>query len=732
MSGKPLVYEFNGVRVDLRAFQAFRGEVPLSMEPKAFEVLVFMIENRGGLIEKQAILDRVWPDTSVTENAMTRVIAQLRRVLGDDAKEARYIETVPRKGYRFIAKVDEIGDPEGESTAKAPGALNVMSITGRTATTFVNQNSVWAGKRAVLAAVAFTVAIGLVAVALIWRSQARTMGSVRPAIIRTVQITNSSELDIFPSFSPDGSSIAFSSNRSGGFEIYIRQLAGGRDQQITSDGMENLEPAWSSDGSQIAYYSGRRRGICVVPALGGVPRQLTDFGSHPAWSPDGKLIAFQSGAIRDLTANASAAGPPSTLWVVAAAGGAPNQLTMAGVPAGGHGSPSWSPDGSRIVFTSSDFSDSDVWSVAAAGGQLQSITVARLRCYEPVYSRDARSIYYSTEGAGLLQQAVSKTTGAPEGEPIQVINPGTTGIRHLALSANGKRMLYSAVSVQSNVWSLPLSPASGGPTGNPRPLTQNSNYRNTSPVFSPDGQKIAFNTWRRAAMPEIWLMDQDGGNQVQLMADTPNHNLVGWFQDVDHLAFAGVQGGRWGVQGLALGAGRETQLVELPPNAGFFVRIAPDGHAIAYHSVGGGAMNIWTQDVPSGKMRQLTFDDQSMAFPCWSPDSKFIALQMTRGDDTNICVVPSDGGTPIQVTHDRGLSWAYSWSPDGDKIAFAGTREGIWNVYWVSRRTGDERQITANFKTNAYVRYPAWSPLGDQIVYEYAETTGNIWMAEFR
>jgi len=732
MSEKPLIYQFNGVRVDLRAFQAFRGEAPLSMEPKAFEVLVFMIENRGRLVEKQEILDRVWPDTSVTENAMTRVIAQLRRVLGDDAKEARYIETVPRKGYRFIASVQEFGNGGGEAATESTVASNVMSTTGRTATTSLNRTPAWAGKRAMLAAAAAAASIVLIAAALIWRSNAKTSGSARPGIIRTVQVTNSSGLDIFPSFSPDGSSIAYSSNQGGSFEIYIRQVSGGRDQQITSDGMENFEPAWSSDGSQIAYYSGKRGGICVVPALGGVTRQLTDFGSHPAWSPDGKLIAFQSGAIRDLTANASAAGPPSTLWVVPVAGGAPNQITTAGIPAGGHGSPSWSPDGSRIVFTSNDYSDSDVWSVAAGGGQVQSITPARLRCYEPIYSRDGRSIYYSTEGAGLLEQAVSSTTGASAGEPVQIISPGTTGIRHLALSANGKRLLYSAVSVQSNLWSMPLSAASGTPTGSPHPLTQNSNYRNTSPVFSPDGRKIAFNTWRRAAMPEIWLMDQDGSNQVQLMADTPSHNLVGWFQDVDHLAFSGVQGGRWGIQGLTLGAGRETQLVVLPPNAGFFVRIAPDGHAVAYHTVGDGAMNIWIDEIPSGQLRQLTFDDQSMAFPCWSPDSKFIALQMTRGEDTNICAVPSSGGTPIQLTHDRGLSWAYSWSPDGDKIAFAGTRNGVWNIYWVSRGTGEQHQVTAYSKTNAYVRYPAWSPLGDQTVYEYAETTGNIWMAEFR
>jgi Tol biopolymer transport system component len=357
--------------------------------------------------------------------------------------------------------------------------------------------------------------------------------------------------------------------------------------------------------------------------------------------------------------------------------------------------------------------------------------VGKERSYDPVYSPDGRSVYYSTEGSGLFEQVVSDS-GTPLGDRIQIINPGTTSIRHLALSATGRRVLYSAVSVRSNIWSIPMSGPLGRPAGSPIALTQNSNYRNTTPLFSPDGQKIAVHSFRRDASSEIWLMDRDGSHQAQLTRDVSNHSLAGWFTDADHLAYAGSRDGRWAMESFTIGAGKETRLVDLPSNVGFFVRISPDGEAIAYHSTTSGAMNIWIEQVRTGQTRQLTFDPESMGFPCWSPDSKFIALQMTRGDDTNICVVPSAGGTPIQLTHDRGLSWAYSWSPDGDKIAFAGSRNGVWNVYWVSRRTGEEQQITANSKTNAYVRYPAWSPLGDQMVYEYAETSGNIWLAEFR
>lgn len=95
-------------------------------------------------------------------------------------------------------------------------------------------------------------------------------------------------------------------------------------------------------------------------------------------------------------------------------------------------------------------------------------------------------------------------------------------------------------------------------------------------------------------------------------------------------------------------------------------------------------------------------------------------------------VKPASGGSPTQLTFDRGQSWPHSWSPDGDKIAFAGERNGIWNVYWISRGTKMQKQLTNYAKLNAFVRYPEWSPLGNQIVYEYAETTGNIWLVELK
>jgi DNA-binding winged helix-turn-helix (wHTH) protein/TolB-like protein/Tfp pilus assembly protein PilF len=129
MDAKSLIYQFDDVSVDLEKFEVLKADTRARLEPKAFAALVFLIENRGRLVEKKELLDAVWKDAFVTENAMTRVIAQLRKALGEDSKEAKYIETVPTLGYRFIAEV-QIVDRQRESHSVADAATGATDETG--------------------------------------------------------------------------------------------------------------------------------------------------------------------------------------------------------------------------------------------------------------------------------------------------------------------------------------------------------------------------------------------------------------------------------------------------------------------------------------------------------------------------------------------------------------------------------------------------------------------------
>jgi TolB protein len=232
-------------------------------------------------------------------------------------------------------------------------------------------------------------------------------------------------------------------------------------------------------------------------------------------------------------------------------------------------------------------------------------------------------------------------------------------------------------------------------------------------------------------------MGSDGKNPEQLTNDSSGV-CPSWFPEGDRIAFLSVRdttsskglepGKLWAI---AVESGRQELLMELGEDVGY-ARLSPDGKDVALNSNRSGTLNVWTIPLAGGVARQLTFDKEMAGFPYWSPDGQLLAFQMKRGDDTHISVTPSDGGEITQLTFDRGQSWTGDWSPDGEKISFAGERNGYWNVWWVSRSAKKQKQVTNYAKLNSYVRYPSWSPLGNQIVYEYAETTGNIWLMELR
>ncbi len=116
--------------LDADAYRLDKAGVAVPLEPKAFDLLTLMVQRPGHLFSKQEIFDAVWPDTAVTDHALTRVIAQLRRALGDEAREATYIETVPTRGYRWIRPVEQIHAggrvlrlPVGDAGEPNPGGV---------------------------------------------------------------------------------------------------------------------------------------------------------------------------------------------------------------------------------------------------------------------------------------------------------------------------------------------------------------------------------------------------------------------------------------------------------------------------------------------------------------------------------------------------------------------------------------------------------------------------------
>jgi len=371
-----------------------------------------------------------------------------------------------------------------------------------------------------------------------------------------------------------------------------------------------------------------------------------------------------------------------------------------------------------------------IWSVTVEGGQLKQMTTQETGDKaDVVCSPDGQSIFF-TAGMVLFKLQVDSETGDPVGSPVKVADLGSVLFRHPSISADGRRIAYSAWTAKSNVWSLPISPRTHEALGPPVALTNELHSRNGLTAFSPDGQKIVFTSGRRGIGYQLWLMDRDGKNQTQLTTDPQAAFCPTWHSSGGEISFYCVRHGRSTLSSIELGSKRERVLASAEGLEG--LRLSPDASQVAFTYAPKNFFNIGVIPVDGGKPQQLTFESTFTGFPCWSPDGKYVAFQTRRGDDMQIMLMPSAGGTPVQLTFDQGDKWPYSWSPDGDKIAFASSRNGVWNIEWVSLSDKSERQLTNNARPGAVIRFPDWSPSGDQIIYEYVEIEGNIYVMSLK
>jgi TolB protein len=223
-------------------------------------------------------------------------------------------------------------------------------------------------------------------------------------------------------------------------------------------------------------------------------------------------------------------------------------------------------------------------------------------------------------------------------------------------------------------------------------------------------------------------MNSDGSNRQPVTVHPGPDYMPNWTPDGQAIAFGSKRDGKVVLVRASLSDHREEMMTAIPP--GSFPRLSPDGREILFHLEDDGPQNLWKLDLKTGTRRQITSDGEGFGYGAWSPDGKRIAGELRRGQSTSIAVIPEDGGTPIDVVNDPGQSWVYSWAPDNDRIAFAGLRDGTWNIYTASVSTRKQTKLTSYTSPRSFVRYPAWSPAGDQIVYEFAQMSGNVYIVD--
>jgi Tol biopolymer transport system component/DNA-binding winged helix-turn-helix (wHTH) protein len=473
-------HEFGPYRVDPAKRLLTRSGEVLELSPKAFDLLLLLVESGGRVLTKSELLDALWPGTFVEESNLTFQISTLRKALGGPG--VRWIETVPKHGYRFAG-------PAGRSGRRTRWWAAAMVLV------------------TVLAAGGLVLALR------------RAGRSVPPA---PAPLTAYPGMELQPSLSPDGGQVAFAWDGPGedNFDIYVKLVGPGEPMRLTSDPAPEFSPSWSPDGRWIAFFRGLRHvGLYVIPALGGAAeRKIADLvqpttmhahrivvpNANVAWTPDSRWLAV---------IGAQKAGEPTALWLVSLENGRMWRLTQP--PRGWLGDlgPAFSPDGRMLAFVRLPAISSGQLHVVPLSrdfrpaGASRTVTAGMDSIEAPVWTADSRQLVFSagpTFGIRLLH-LVSVAGSSAKPEVLAIGQDATT----ISLSRTS-RIVYSRLLRDVNIWSLDLDQ----PGSAPRRFIA-STRDDYTPDYSPDGRKIVFAS-TRSGSSEIWLANANGSNPTQL------------------------------------------------------------------------------------------------------------------------------------------------------------------------------------------------------------------------
>jgi serine/threonine protein kinase/Tol biopolymer transport system component len=470
----------------------------------------------------------------------------------------------------------------------------------------------------------------------------RTVKSSLPPM-KVVPFTSVEGNEFSPAFSPDGNQIAFAWRKveKGGenFDIYVKQVPGGKNLQITSDLADEMEPVWSPDGQQIAFTRSSESEVAIftVSSLGGAEHKLLSFGPETkwnqksfglSWSADGKFIAYSS---------KDSPGQPYQISLLATDSLEKRTLTSPPAQSAGDNLPTFSPDGQNLAFArlSNDGFSADIYVLPVTGGEPRRLTFDTVNPHGLAWTADGGEIVYSSAQAGPQSLwRISASGGAPERLAL-----GGDNAQYPSVSRRGDRLAYSTMkgSIDVNIYRIALL-GSGNRWSAPIKFIS-STQRDANAEFSPDGKRIAFES-NQSGNYGLWASDSDGSNQIQVTSS-------------------------------------DDEYIGTP-------RLSPDSRQIAFDQKREGNWNIYTTSVVGGLPQRLTPESSDENVPSWSRDGRWIYFSSDRTGKRQIWKTPAAGGVAVQVTKEGGFQ--ASESPDGKFVYYTkdfrdgGLTPGIWRT----------------------------------------------------
>jgi Tol biopolymer transport system component/DNA-binding winged helix-turn-helix (wHTH) protein len=599
----PTVISFGPFEVDLRTQELKKHGVRLRLPGQSFQILAMLLRQPGQLVAREELQQALWPaDTHVDfERGVNVAVNRLRDVMGDSADSPHLIETLPRRGYRFIGNVDV------PSIAKASGEASFTKVKGMP----------W-----ILAGASCLLALGLFY--LKFPHLVKVKETFEP-----IPFTAYAGIEGCPTFSPDGSQIAFSWNgdpesTSNGFDLYVKVIGTENLLRLTHRPSGAICPAWSPDGTQIAFYrrSGDKTGVYVVPALGGPERTLLSADAPAAisgpisWSPDGKWIVYSK----------ASPGNFQRLELLSVETLESKQVPHA-EDCRDEGMPAFAHSVEQLAYTcllKTQDNEFGIYSSGIFGDRPRLVTRINTGWNVPIgmtWTSDDKRLILARPHTGddfeLNEVTLANGSIRKLALGLNLFGPAT--------SARGGKLAYVATFSHVDIWRKDLS----HPEATAVKLISSTRDQ-SSPQYSPDGKHIAFAS-NRSGTFAIWMSDGDGTHLVQISD------------------FKSSEAGspHW----------------------------SPDSQKIAFDSRHSGHPEVYVVDLLHRMPRKVATNLEDMSTPSWSRDGKWLYFQSGSAgkSGSKIFRCPVGGGLAIAVSAESG-SYALEGF-DGDTVYFANRRE---------------------------------------------------------
>jgi Tol biopolymer transport system component/DNA-binding winged helix-turn-helix (wHTH) protein len=734
-------YEFGLFRLDASERVLLRNGERIALAPKAFDMLAVLVRHSGRVMTKDDLMQAVWPDSFVEDNNLAQQISLVRRALDDGREGSGYIETVPKRGYRFLPEVRETDDHATGGPPLDEGDTGETPTPSRSAASAPGPRPWfgWAVTGLVVAAVSIAT----------WTARPRT-AAARVAAASMVRLTSGPGLTLDPALSPDGMRVAYASDRGGAghLDIWVQPLGAADSVRLTRDSTDSYAPAFSPDGRTVAFRSERAGGgIYIIPSQGGEARLVAPFGRRPKFSPDGRWIAYWVG-----TETGDSAGffmvPGAKTFVVATTGGAAREI-QSGFAAAGY--PIWAPDGEHLLFLGNRDANMynegtmDWWVTDVDSSAVVRTGAAGAFKAAGFPSASQAPEEWATERTGVLISAahgdtrniwrvpISMSKWTVSGAPERVTSGTTMDVQP---SLAGGRLAFASVTGTQDVWSLPVDTDRAERKGVLVRVTDDG-LAHGYPAVSPDGGEVAF-TLQRSGSRDIWIQDLNSGRKREMSLPTGPSFNPNFSPDGTALAYRTSENRTSRGFVVSLAAGETQTICDDCSDYGW----SSDKKRLVL--VGQSPARISILDLATTKKTPLL---QHATFQLWnprfSPDDRWVSFNATEAGRSQIFVAPvrDSGVVPEQdwlpITDGR---WDDKprWSPDGNTLYFVSERDGF-RCIWAQRLDSQKHRTGVPIPVfHAHERRRSLSNVGpgdlsisvarDKIVFNMSERAGNLWM----